>query len=80
MMAKSPNQLMLCYNTPDSHPFITEYEKIYLLDELGQQQHHQHPNKTPHDNERKAAKRTPWRQILTNVPFIALILCQVSCG
>lgn len=66
-------QILLCYNTPDCHPFITDYERTYLLDELGQQQ-----PKSNDTRKRKTTKRTPWRQILTNVPFIALILCQVS--
>ncbi|XP_031630362.1 putative inorganic phosphate cotransporter [Contarinia nasturtii] len=65
--------ILLCYNDPDCHPFITDYEKTYLLDELGQQQ-----QISSADKKRKQTKRTPWRQILTNVPFIALILCQVS--
>ncbi|XP_055314259.1 putative inorganic phosphate cotransporter isoform X2 [Sitodiplosis mosellana] len=74
-LAYGGSTLLLCYNDPDCHPFITDYEKTYLLDELGQQQ-----RKTSLDAsiKRKATKRTPWRQILTNVPFLALILCQVS--
>lgn len=71
-------QLLLCYNDPDSHPFITDYEKAYLLEELGQQQQHHSKQLTNGNNQRKPTKQTPWRQILTNVPFIALILCQVS--
>lgn len=77
------SQLGLCYNDPNAHPFITDYEKAYLLDELGQQQQQQTQAKKMVSNEtnkqQTSAKRsTPWRQILTNAPFIALILCQVS--
>lgn len=72
------HQLLLCYNDPASHPFITDYEKAYLLDELGRQQQPQQKGMANGNSQRKPTKRTPWRQILTNVPFIALILCQVS--
>lgn len=87
---------MLCYNTPDCHPFITDEEKKYLQNELGQQQRceqqeqiqrrqrHQDRAYQPslfvnESKQKKELKRTPWRQILTSVPFIALILCQVRC-
>lgn len=66
MQLNNIKKMALCYNKPDCHPFITDEEKKYLRDELGQTANG------------KAAPKTPWRQILTSVPFIALILCQVS--
>lgn len=37
-----------------------------------------HQLETTNQNKQNPVKRTPWRQILTSVPFVALILCQVS--
>lgn len=63
-------QSALCYNRPECHPFIKDDEKRYLRDQLGQA-----PTLS---NGRIQRSKTPWRQILTSVPFIALIFCQVS--
>lgn len=80
-------QILLCYNDPESHPFITDDEKVYLLIELGghDQQHgldprewHRQRQLQQQQRQRQTSKQTPWRQIFTSVPFIALVLCQVS--
>lgn len=54
---------LLCYNSPREHPFITDEEKNYLLEEMGS---HTHEKKQPF----------PWRHALTSKPFLALIIMQ----
>ena len=57
---------VVCTDTPDSHPFISDAEKDYLLKEVGQV------------GGTKNAKVTPWREILTSGPVIALTVACVS--
>ncbi|KAL3272430.1 hypothetical protein HHI36_013912 [Cryptolaemus montrouzieri] len=55
---------LICYSTPDEHPFITDEEKSYLKKEL--------------DNVSKEKLPIPWRGILTSVPLWALVCAQVG--
>ncbi|XP_046601309.1 uncharacterized protein LOC107216979 [Neodiprion lecontei] len=57
--------VLLCYNTPDVHPFITDSEKNYL-------------RKTT--NCKKELVPTPWRHILTSVPVWALLIATIGNG
>lgn len=57
---------LICYNNPESHPFITEREKNFLKRELGEL-------KRPDD-----LPPTPWRAMFTNAPMLALISAQVG--
>lgn len=50
----------LCYKDPQSHPFITDEEKNYLKEKLSQL------------SRDKTIKKTPWWEICTSVPMIAL--------
>lgn len=59
-------QCFICYNNPDSHPFITEREKNYLSRELGELKR------------RDDLPSTPWKAMLTSPPMIALIAAQVG--
>lgn len=59
-------QLFICYNSPDSHPFITEVEKNYIHAEM----------KNGKDSPEKQ-KHTPWMAILTSTPVIALTFATV---
>lgn len=56
---------MLCYNNPESHPFISDKEQAYLGEEL------------KHLKRAKNLAPTPWRSILTSPPVWALIAAQV---
>lgn len=58
--------MLLCYNNPASHPFISSAEKEYLLKELGQLER----DKNQH--------ATPWRDILSNKAVLALIVAWVG--
>lgn len=57
---------MLCYNNPDSHPFLSDEERDYLRRELGQLKR------------RDDLPNTPWRMMLTNPAMLALIAAQVG--
>ncbi|XP_046600720.1 sialin-like isoform X2 [Neodiprion lecontei] len=57
--------VLLCYNNPDVHPFITESEKNFL-------------RKTT--NCKKELVPTPWRHILTSVPVWALLIATIGDG
>lgn len=57
--------VVLCYNNPDEHPFISDEEKRYINDSM---------NRPTHD----PTQPTPWRHILTSVPVWALIAGQVG--
>lgn len=59
-------QTLLCYNDPESHPFIKEEEKEYLRKEMGSLQRD------------KTLPPTPWRAILTSVPLWALVCAQIG--
>ncbi|XP_011506276.1 PREDICTED: sialin-like [Ceratosolen solmsi marchali] len=57
--------IVVCYNTPREHPFITEQEAKYLDQQLSE---HAHEKPAP----------VPWRHLLTSMPLWALILVQVG--
>lgn len=59
-------QWLICYNNPESHPFITEREKNFLKRELGELKR------------RDDLPPTPWRAMLTSPPMLALISAQVG--
>nr|XP_022911240.1 putative inorganic phosphate cotransporter isoform X2 [Onthophagus taurus] len=54
----------LCYNDPESHPFITEDEKRYLRKQLV----------TISNKD----KKIPWKPILTSIPLWALVAAQIG--
>lgn len=58
-------QVLLCYDDPESHPFIKNDELDYLRLELGQKSMSQQK------------QAVPWRQMFTSVPFAAMILATV---
>uniref|UniRef100_V5GIW1 Sialin n=1 Tax=Anoplophora glabripennis TaxID=217634 RepID=V5GIW1_ANOGL len=55
---------LICYSDPESHPFISDNEKIYLRKEL--------------ENVSSEKKTIPWCPILTSVPLWALIAAQIG--
>lgn len=57
--------MLICYNDPESHPFITEKERDYLRSEIRQTKR---GGKLP---------PTPWKQIFLSIPVIALVASQV---
>ena len=57
---------MICTDTPEDNPFISEAEKDYLHKEVGQV------------GGTKNSEATPWRDIFTSGPVIALIVACVS--
>lgn len=59
---------MICYDNPETHPFIKDSEREYLKRELG------------YEILTKGAKRhsPPWGDIFTSIPFYALVLSGVS--
>lgn len=57
--------IILCYNNPDEHPFISERELKYLHDRMSAHTHKKPP-------------LVPWRHMFTSVPFWALIAAQVG--
>lgn len=57
--------LVTCYNTPDSHPFISDREKNFLHEKLQAHTHKKPPS-------------APWRHILTSVPVWALVTAQIG--
>lgn len=57
--------LVMCYNNPDTHPFISEKEKSFLQERI-----HAHTHKKP--------PSIPWRHVLTSVPVWALIAAQIG--
>ncbi|KAH8260040.1 putative inorganic phosphate cotransporter [Drosophila bipectinata] len=54
---------LLCYSYPHSHPFIKPSEREYLMNEIPQ------PKQKP---------PVPWKAILTNLPMISVIICQIG--
>ena len=58
-------QSILCYKDPESHPFISKKEELYLKNELGQL------------SRTKNQPRTPFKCILSSKPVISLIIAQV---
>lgn len=63
-----PLQSILCYNSPDEHPWISDKEHKYLNDELGSLE------------SKKEAKRAPipWRALLKSPPVWALVCAQLG--
>lgn len=59
-------QCFVCFNNPDSHPFISDREKNYLSRELGELKR---PKNLP---------PTPWKAILTSPPMLALVAAQAG--
>lgn len=59
-------KFLLCYDSPDTHPFISEKEKQYLAKELGS-----------NNSTKNVRKNIPWRHILTSAPVWSLIFIQV---
>ncbi|CAH2014332.1 unnamed protein product [Acanthoscelides obtectus] len=58
------NVVLLCYSDPDSHPFISDKEKMYLKKEL--------------ENVHRESPATPWRSIWTSTPLWALVAAQIG--
>ena len=58
----------MCHKDPASHPYITEKEKTYLKQELGE---------LHRDN---SLPPVPWKLVVTSVPVIALIIAQIGHG
>ncbi|XP_060522418.1 putative inorganic phosphate cotransporter isoform X2 [Cylas formicarius] len=56
---------LLCYSDPDSHPFISESEKLYLRREV-------------ESVTLKKKKYIPWKKICTNMPVVALVAAQIG--
>lgn len=57
---------VLCYSDPQSHPFISDEEKLYLEKEMGRIERN------------KNLKPTPWKQILTSKAIWALIIASIG--
>lgn len=60
------SQNLICFNNPDSHPYISDKERNYLTRELGQLKR------------RTDLPSPPWRRMLTNPAMLALIAAQVG--
>lgn len=58
-------QSLLCFNDPESHPFISDKEKKFLEEAIGSY-HSSQPN------------AIPWKAILMSVPLWALVFAQVT--
>ncbi|XP_022911273.1 putative inorganic phosphate cotransporter [Onthophagus taurus] len=56
---------LICYSSPDTHPFISDEEKSYLRKELA-------------ESTSSKSKKIPWRAILTSVPLWALVAAQIG--
>ncbi|XP_047513603.1 putative inorganic phosphate cotransporter isoform X1 [Pieris napi] len=56
---------LLCYNDPESHPYISDKEKKYLEEALGR-----HRNSQP--------SAIPWKAIFMSVPLWALVCAQIG--
>ncbi|VEN45009.1 unnamed protein product [Callosobruchus maculatus] len=59
--------IFLAADTPYSHKFITESEKKYITSSLGHKG----------DTKRRA---TPWKKILTSLPFLGITITQCGCS
>ncbi|XP_033335730.1 putative inorganic phosphate cotransporter isoform X1 [Megalopta genalis] len=57
--------LAICYNNPDTHPFISEKEKMFLSERMRAHTHAKRPS-------------VPWTHILRSVPVWALIMAQIG--
>ncbi|GLG96910.1 hypothetical protein R5R35_000893 [Gryllus longicercus] len=56
---------LICYSDPASHPYITEEERKYLEETVG-------------DVKKKDLPPVPWRAIFTSVPLLGLICAQIG--
>ncbi|XP_064646594.1 sialin-like isoform X2 [Lineus longissimus] len=56
--------LGLVYNSPSEHPCISEDEKDYIIDNIG-------------DSVAKTSQRVPWLKFATSMPLIAIIVAHV---
>ena len=57
--------LVTCYNSPDTHPFISERERNFLREKMQAHTHKKPPS-------------VPWRHVLRSLPLWALIAAQVG--
>ncbi|XP_012526725.1 putative inorganic phosphate cotransporter [Monomorium pharaonis] len=57
--------VLICYNNPDEHPFISNRERKYLHERMNE-----HTHKTP--------PPVPWRHMLRSAPVWALITAQIG--
>ncbi|XP_011506275.1 PREDICTED: putative inorganic phosphate cotransporter [Ceratosolen solmsi marchali] len=57
--------MLLCFNNPDEHPFISDSEASYLRKSLNE---HTHKNTPP----------VPWARIFKSSPFWALLVVQIG--
>ncbi|EZA49274.1 Putative inorganic phosphate cotransporter [Ooceraea biroi] len=57
--------VLICYNNPYEHPFISEREVKYLHERMNEHTHTKPPS-------------VPWRHMLSSVPIWALIAAQVG--
>ncbi|XP_012271666.1 putative inorganic phosphate cotransporter isoform X2 [Orussus abietinus] len=57
--------VLVCYNNPNEHPFISESEKKYLHERMSEHTHQKPPP-------------VPWKHLLTSVPVWALIAAQIG--
>ncbi|XP_012343684.1 putative inorganic phosphate cotransporter isoform X1 [Apis florea] len=57
--------LVICYNNPDTHPFISERERIFLQERMRAHTHKKPPS-------------VPWKHLLKSTPLWALIAAQVG--
>ena len=55
--------MLLCYDNPRKHPFVTDGEKEFLKEHLGK---HIHDKRPP----------VPWKHVLTSKPFLAVVIMQ----
>lgn len=55
---------LICYSSPEQHPFISDEEKSYLKKEL--------------DNVSQEKLPIPWQAILTSIPLWALVCAQIG--
>ncbi|XP_024877927.1 putative inorganic phosphate cotransporter [Temnothorax curvispinosus] len=57
--------VLICYNNPDEHPFISEKEVKFLHDRMNEHTHKKPPS-------------VPWRHMLRSLPVWALIAAQIG--
>ncbi|XP_046627286.1 putative inorganic phosphate cotransporter isoform X1 [Neodiprion virginianus] len=57
--------VLVCFNTPDEHPYISDKEKNFLTDSTNEHTH-------------KKIPPPPWRHILKSVPLWALVAAQIG--
>lgn len=57
--------VVICYNNPEEHPFISEKERKFLYERLSAHTHKKPPS-------------VPWRHLITSVPLWALIAAQIG--